>query len=283
VGHTIRRFRGAIRKALLLIAATIICFYILLPILTMASLSIRPASEMRMYKGLIRIPSQPTLENFVWIFQNTFFARNLLNTVIIGGTVALIGIFSTVFTAYSLARFRYRFLGPLAVFLLLLQMFPSVLMLIPLYLIWVRLKLINTYASLIFTYSTFIIPFCVWMLRAYFQGIPQELEEAAMVDGCSRTQAVFKIVLPAIAPGIIAVGLYSFVLAWQEFLFASVLITNNKMATVTSSIYMFAGSERTAWSPLASQSIMAIIPVAILFVYMQKFLIAGLTAGAVKG
>jgi ABC-type glycerol-3-phosphate transport system permease component len=162
-------------------------------------------------------------------------------------------------------------------------MFPNVLILIPIYLIWSKLHLVNTLSSLIFTYSTFILPFSVWMLRSYFQGIPQDLEEAAMVDGCTRLQAILRVILPAAAPGLVAVGLYSFVLCWQEFLFASVLIRDNRIATITPAIYMFVGHQRTEWGPLAAQCLMAVIPVAVLFVYLQKFLVSGLTAGAVKG
>ncbi|MCX6090678.1 MAG: carbohydrate ABC transporter permease, partial [Candidatus Atribacteria bacterium] len=246
-------------------------------------LSFRPPEEMRMYKALVKIPSHPTLANYKWVLTHSIFPRNLLNTILVGGIVALLGIFVTVFAAYSLSRFRYKALGPISVLFLALQMFPYVLLLIPIYLVWSKLKMTDTYIALILTYCTFVFPFCVWMLRSYFQGVPQDLEDSAMIDGCTRMQAIVKIILPVLSPGIIAVALFSFVLAWQEFLYASVLIRTNEMATVVSAIYMYAGTSRTEWSIIAAECMMAIVPVAILFVYLQKYLIAGLTAGAVKG
>ena len=277
------RKRKWLKEVLIIFAISLIAFYVLLPIAEMCSLSFRPPEEMRMYKALVKIPSHPTLANYKWVLTYSIFPRNLLNTILVGGIVALLGIFVTVFAAYSLSRFRYKALGPISVFFLALQMFPYVLLLIPIYLIWSKLKLTDTYIALILTYCTFVFPFCVWMLRSYFQGIPQDLEDAAMIDGCTRMQAIVKIILPILSPGIIAVALFSFVLAWQEFLYASVLIRTNEMATVVPAIYMYAGTSRTEWSIIAAECMMAIVPVAILFVYLQKYLIAGLTAGAVKG
>ncbi|QPM68143.1 carbohydrate ABC transporter permease [Atribacter laminatus] len=277
------RKRKWLRELLIIIAISLISFYILLPIAEMVSLSFRPPEEMRLYKGLVKIPENPTLSNYKWVFTYSIFPRNIFNTILVGGIVALVGIGITVFTAYSISRFKYKALGPISIFLLVLQMFPAVLLLIPIYLIWSRLQLTDSYIALVLTYCTFVIPFCVWMLKSYFQGIPQDLEEAAMIDGCTRMQAITKIILPVLSPGIIAVALFSFVLAWQEFLYASVLIRTNEMATVVPAIYMYAGTSRTEWSIIAAESVLAIIPVAILFVYLQKHLVAGLTAGAVKG
>lgn len=270
-------------KLLLFIGASLVAFYALLPIAEIVSLSLRPPEEMRLYKALVKIPENPTLSNFIWVFKNTLFPRNLLNTIIIGCAVASLGIFSTLSAAYSLTRFRYKGLSTISIFFLVLQMFPYVLLLIPIYLIMSNLGLADTYLAVILTYCTFIFPFCIWMLRSFFQSIPKDLEDAAMIDGCTRLQAIYKIIFPILSPGIVAVFLYSFVLAWQEFLYSSVLIRSNKMATVVPAIYMYTGQSRTEWSLVAADCVIAIIPVAIVFVFLQKYLVAGLTAGAVKG
>lgn len=278
-----KKIRQLFKLTGIYLALSIISFYILIPFFPLVSLSFSPIEELRMEKGIFNFPENPTLDSILYVFNETYFLRNLLNSVIVGISAAFFGIIATMLASYAMTRFNYRGIRELGIMYLLLQSFPRVLILVPMYLIWTRFGLLNTYTALILTYCTFIFPLSVWMLRSYFQGIPQELDEQAMVDGCSRGKAFLYVVLPNASPGIIAVGLYAFVMAWQEFLFASTIMRDNEMATVTSGIYMFVGHQRTDWSPLAVQCLFAVIPVAITFVFLQKYFVEGMTAGAIKG
>ncbi|MGQ9779575.1 MAG: carbohydrate ABC transporter permease, partial [Bacillota bacterium] len=187
------------------------------------------------------------------------------------------------FAAYGLARFKFRGRNFFSMGLLVTQMFPPVLLIIPIYLIMINLRLVNTYAALVITYCTFAVPFSTWMLYGYFETLPAELEEAALVDGCSRLGTLFRIIIPLAAPGIAAVALFSFILSWQEYMFALTLTRTAEMRTLPVGISMLVGFREVLWGQLMAGSVIVTVPVVVLFVYFQKYLIKGLTMGAIKG
>jgi ABC-type glycerol-3-phosphate transport system permease component len=252
------------------------------PFLWMLSTSIKPPEEI--FTQVPRwIPLRPTLDNFKNILFNTSFPRYFLNSVVVGFVTMLVALAVTVFAGYALSRFNFRGKNIFSMWLLVSQMFPPVLLIIPIFVFMLKLGLVNTYASLIITYATFALPFSTWMLKAYFDTVPIDLEEAAKVDGCNQVQALTKIILPLAAPGIVTVALFIFVLAWHEYMFALTLTSTTEMRTLPVGISLFLGEYRTLWGSLMAGSVVVTAPVVLFFVYLQRYIVQGLTLGAVKG
>ncbi|WP_232522740.1 carbohydrate ABC transporter permease [Peribacillus simplex] len=167
--------------------------------------------------------------------------------------------------------------------MLLSQMIPGVLLLIPLYILMQKLSLLNTYPSLILAYTTFMVPLCTFMMKGFFDSIPYEIEEAAEMDGCSRIGIIFRIILPVSIPSLVATALFAFVNAWNEFMFGYVFINDEGHRTLTPGITLFKGLYSTDWGSIMSASVLAVLPIVLMFVYLQKYLIEGMTSGSVKG
>ncbi|MCD6072537.1 MAG: hypothetical protein K0S42_3053, partial [Microvirga sp.] len=182
--------------------------------------------------------------------------------------------------AYALARFKFVGHRPVLMFLITTQMFPLVLLCIPYFRVFITLGLYDTLLSLIIVYLTFTLPFCILMLRSYFLNIPKDMEEAAMVDGCSRLGAIFRILIPISYPAFIGAGLYSFLLAWNEFLFAVVLIESWGNRVLTMAIYSLMAEFVTDWNTMMAFSVLASFPLVAAFIFLQKYMVQGMTAGA---
>lgn len=204
-----------------------------------------------------------------------------LFSVALGTTVIVI--FVALFSSYGYARIQFPGKKLFFNFLLLSQLFPLAAIIVPLYRIMSQAGLIDTFASLIIGYLAFSVPVGVWLLRGFFVGIPKELEEAAQIDGCSQLQAFWKIVVPLVRPGVGATAAYILFLTWQEFMFALTFITSQNKRTLPVGIFDFVGQYETNWGNLMAASVLICIPVFILFLFVQKQLVGGLTQGAVKG
>lgn len=228
-------------------------------------------------------PNEPTLNNYKTLFQETGFLQYFKNSVIVAVSTTIVTLFIAIFFSYGLSRFKFRgrilFLNSL----LVSQMFPLVLLIIPIFAIFIKLNLIDSYLSLIIAYCTFAIPFATLMMKSYFDGIPKDMEEAAFIDGCTPVSAIFRVVIPLAAPGIAAVGLFSFILSWQEFIFALTLTNSDHMRTLPVGISLMVGNREVLWGQLMAASTMVTAPVVIVFIYFQKYLISGMTMGGVKG
>jgi len=185
--------------------------------------------------------------------------------------------------AYALSRLKFTGAGLLTTFLLITYLLPGTLLFIPLYQTLSHLGLINSYGALIITYPTFLLPFATWVMLGYFRSIPIELEEAAMIDGASRLYVFWKITLPLAAPALLAVALFAFTNAWNEFLFAFVFITSESLRTLPIGLQSMVVGDILPWGELMAASLLTAIPVAVLFVFAQRFLAEGLTIGGVKG
>lgn len=207
------------------------------------------------------------------------FPKDLFS-VALGTTVIVI--FVALFSSYGYARIQFPGKKLFFNFLLLSQLFPLAAIIVPLYRIMSQAGLIDTFASLIIGYLAFSVPVGVWLLRGFFVGIPKELEEAAQIDGCSQLQAFWKIVVPLVRPGVGATAAYILFLTWQEFMFALTFITSQNKRTLPVGIFDFVGQYETNWGNLMAASVLICIPVFILFLFVQKQLVGGLTQGAVK-
>jgi multiple sugar transport system permease protein len=243
--------------------------------------SIKPHKELFSFT-FHYLPYSPTFENYIELFAKTSFADNMLNSFLVALATSFLSLAVSIMAAYAFSRFHFRGRIAIMVSFLTINMFPSVLLLIPLYSIMRMLGLLYTPLSLIFAYSTFTIPFAVWLLTGYLNDLSPSLEEAALIDGCNRKQAFFKIVLPLTIPGIIATGSYIFITAWNEFVFA-VMFTNQGSRTLPVALQAFVGQFDIQWGLLTAGGVITSIPVLILFMFIQKRLVEGLTSGAVKG
>ncbi len=231
------------------------------------------------------LPNPVTLQHYYWAFTNARFMRGLLNSFVVAGATALLAMTICAAAAYSLARYRYRFKKSIMTFFVSTQMLPRVLVAIPLFVIFTRLRLVDTYLGLVLGYATFAAPFAILMLRGFFAGFPVELEESAWIDGASRLQAFFRIVLPLIVPGIIATGLFAFVLAWNDLLFAMILARSASVVPAAVVLNNLAHSQfaGTNYGGLLAGGVILTLPAVIFFLSLQHHLIAGMTAGATKG
>jgi multiple sugar transport system permease protein len=260
----------------LLILAIIIIF---LPLAWMLTVSVRPNLEvMKMPPDWI--PQVFTLEGYAKIFSNPRYLLVFLNTTVVSLIVTAISLFLGAMAAYALARFRFAGQRTVLMFLITTQMFPLVLLCIPYFRIFITLGLYDTRTSLVIVYLTFTLPFCILMLRSYFMNIPRDIEEAAMVDGCTRLGAVFRTLVPMSYPAFIGAGLYTFLLAWNEFLFAVVLIESWENRVLTMAIYSLMAEFVTDWNAMMAFSVLASLPLVVAFIFLQRYMVQGMTAGA---
>ncbi|HUV06971.1 MAG TPA: carbohydrate ABC transporter permease [Spirochaetia bacterium] len=226
-------------------------------------------------------PAKPTTENYRDIFKEIDFAKNIADSLLIAFSTMIVGLSISVTASYSFSRFKFRGRSYLLIQFLVINMFPIVLLILPLFIIMRVLGLLDTHLSLIIAYSTFTIPFSVWMMTSFFNSIPKELDESALVDGCTRITAMTRVVVPIAMPGIAATGIYVFITAWNEFLYAAIL-TTSQVRTIPVALQTLIGEYIIAWGLLTAGGVISAIPVIVLFFFIQKQLISGMTAGAVK-
>ncbi|HTK08753.1 MAG TPA: carbohydrate ABC transporter permease [Ktedonobacteraceae bacterium] len=230
------------------------------------------------------IPVHPTLANFINLSDNTNFWGFFTNSIIVSGLGTIVSIFCAAAAGYALSRYhRLRFVGLYSRMLMLIQMFPLIMALIPLFIIFKDLGLINTYWSVILVYTVLNLPFATWMFEGFFDAIPRELEEAAFVDGSSRMKAITKIVLPLSGPGTAAVTIFTFLLCYNEYLIANIFLQDPGTMTIPVGIQTFVEQYSTDWGSLMAAASLASIPTLIFFLFVQKYMVQGVVAGAVKG
>ncbi|MEU4420299.1 ABC transporter permease subunit [Actinoplanes sp. NPDC024001] len=228
-------------------------------------------------------PTPWTLEQFGALFTNQPFGRWYLNTLLISGASTVVALLCAVLGGYALARLRFRGAQGFTVTVLLTYVMPGALLFIPLYQLLIRVRLTDSLWALVLTYPTFTLPFATWLLAGYFASIPADLEDAALVDGCSRVQAFGRVVLPLAKPGLLAVALFTLTNAWNEFLFAFVFVTKDEYKTLPVGMQSMIAGDVVPQGQLAAASLLVSLPVVIMYAFGQRFLTEGLTAGAVKG
>ena len=250
------------------------------PLFWMVTTAMKTNKEL--YEDFSYFPQRPTLENFVRVIVREKLLTNIRNSFSVAMITTLITVIVSALAAFSIVRYRYpgrEWIGRIILFKYLL---PSAMLFVPLYVIVTALGLGNTQQGLVLTYLTFTIPFCTWMLMGYFRGMPVELEEQAMVDGCTKIGAMLRVLLPLSAPGLVASAIFSFTLAWNEFLLALVITMDQSTMTVPIKLSMMVAGDQYIWGQLMAGAVLASIPVGILYFIGQRFVVQGLAAGAVK-
>lgn len=245
--------------------------------------SIGTSGAMRVQAGeAIRyFPEEITTENYQRLFDRMDFAENLVDSIIVATFAMIVGLTVSLTAGFSFSRFRFWGRRYLMLQFLIINMFPVVLLLVPLFVIMGWLGITDTHIALVVAYATWTIPFSTWMLTSFFNAIPKSLDEQAQVDGCRRFTAMVRIIFPIAMPGIAATAIYVFITSWNEFVFASVLSGRN-VETIPVALQTMVGQHRIAWQLLTAGGVVSAFPVIILFFFIQKQLISGLTAGALK-
>lgn len=271
------------RRTLFNVFAWTVILLIALPLVWMIITSIKPQTELFMIPPVF-FPEEVTFEHYRRLLTETPFLTYLRNSVILAGSTTVLVIVVATLGAHSLVRFSYPGRESLAGAVLFTYLLPSVVLVIPLYFLMAALGLVNTLLSLVIAYTTFALPYALWLLRSFMSAIPPDLEAAAMVDGASRFRAFIDVILPQAAPGIISTALFTAILAWNEYLFALVLINSDASRPLTTGVMnMLVTSFNIEWSLLMAASVMMSVPLLVVFVGLQKYLTRGFGAGAVKG
>ena len=259
----------------------------LYPVLWVLKMALTPSQSFSL--DPIPIPSELTLQNFIDVVSTTdseggwLFGRQLMNSLLVSGAAAGVGMALATTAGYAFSRWAFpgRELG-MGLFLVT-QMFPGVVMLIPLYILLDELGLLDSMAGLALVYASTSVPFCTWNLKGYFDTIPRDLEEAALMDGASRWVTFREVILPLARPALVVTGLFSFMTAWNEFILAATLMSDERAFTLPVVLQGYVGEYATEWGRFAAGAVLVSAPVMALFFALQKHLVEGLTAGSVKG
>ena len=275
--------RTKLQSLILNLVTWTLVLLIAFPLLWMIITSVKPQSE------LFRIPptwvpETVTFEHYWRLLTETPFLTYFRNSVVLATTTTIFVVSLGTLGAYSLVRFKFRGRETLATLVLFTYLLPSVVLIIPLYLMMVAIGLSNTLMSLILAHTTFALPYALWLLRSFMEGIPEDLESAALVDGASRLGAFRDIILPQLLPGVISTALFTFILSWNEYLYALVLVNSDSVAPLTTGVMsMLITAFNIEWSLLMAASVMMSLPLIIVFAFLQSYLTSGFGAGGVKG
>lgn len=260
-------------------AAMLFAFF---PIYWMLATSLRPNSEVFAFPPSL-LPKQWTLEHYRNFIQNPQLLRYLINSLLVATVTSLGSLIISTYAAYSFAKFRYTGRRALMFLILSAQMFPQALLLISLYLMFAELKLLDSYLALILSFTTFTLPLCTWMLKGYFDHIPNEMIEAAKVDGASQLQIIHLVLLPVVRPALVATGIFAFMRGWNDFIYALTLVGKAKQTLPPGLVLTYIGEFQSQWADMMAASLFVSLPLVIAFIIFQKQIVSGLTAGAVKG
>ena len=269
---------GSILRALLMAR---VALFTLFPLLVVIGTSLKTMGEVFQSPATL-VPSLFVWHNYIEVFTRIPMARHLLNSLFIALAAVFFNIVVATPAAYAMARIKFRGRGLFGISILVVQMFSPVIVLIPLFKMMKALQLLDTYTALIIVNTAITLPFSIWMLRGFFKSIPEELEDAAMIDGLSRTGMVFRIALPLTAPGLTTTAIFTFVSAWNEFIFALVLVSKREMQPITMALYAWEKNNVVEWNYLMATAVVATVPTVLLFLLVRKRLTAGLMEGAVK-
>lgn len=271
--------RKTLRKISFGLAIIVVGFVWVFPFLWMVVSSIKPSNIIIQPK--LYLVFRPTLEHFQYILVKQPFVRFTINSVIVAGSVTAITVFFGVTTAYAISRFGVGG-EPLKLWILLTRMLPSPVLLIPLFLIFRTLGLLNTLTALVMADITFLLSFVIWVMKGFFEDVPLELEDSALIDGCTRAQAFSKIIIPLVSPGIVSASILTFIFAWNEYLFALVFATATRVKTLPVAAGDFITGYAVNWGPVFAASTLIVVPVFLLVVFLHRYIVQGLTLGSFR-
>jgi len=274
-----------IKRVLKLCLLTIFVMGILFPIYWIFLVSAIPSKNLLSQTLAWLIPKGLTLEYYKSLLDTTNYERFYFNSIVVSTITTVLTLIIAALGGYSLGRLKFKGKKVIGRLILFTYVVPPVLLLIPLFQLIVKFHLQNNFVGLIISYMTFALPFCLWMLRGFFSSLPEGIEEAAMIDGTSVFGAFYRIVLPLTTPGLVASAMFTFMLCWNEFLFAMVFINDDVYRTIPVGVvsrFVTTTMVPSDWSKIMAASMMAAIPVYLLFIFLQKYLVQGLAAGSVK-
>jgi N,N'-diacetylchitobiose transport system permease protein len=274
--------RTTVRKVGWNALAVLVLVVMVFPVYWMVATAFKPGRDTLTYTPQF-FPAHPTLQNFTDAIHRAFFWDAVKNSLIVVGAVVAFSLVLAFLAALALAKFRFYGRKPFIVLILGVQMVPLTALIIPLYIMMSDVGQVNKLTGVIAMYLTFVLPFTVWTLRGFLLGVPRELEEAAMVDGSTRFGAFVRILLPLVAPGLVATSIFAFIQAWNEFIIAYVFLHSPEKQTLMVWLASFTSLKGTEWGPLMAGATLTSIPVIIFFVLVQRRIAFGLTAGAVRG
>ncbi|HIG75646.1 MAG TPA: sugar ABC transporter permease [Bacteroidetes bacterium] len=263
-------------------ALALFAFIAVYPVTRILTISLRPGDQL-LSRSLALIPDGATLDNYRVLLGETDFLRWLGNSLLVSLVVTITGVAMASTAGYALSRHRFRGRKAALSGILVTQMFPATMLLLPLYIVLIQLGLINSYIGIVVIYTATALPFCVWQMKGYYDTIPASLEEAARIDGATPWQAFYKVILPLAAPALVITALFSFMSAWNEYVVAAVVLQDTELFTLPVGLKGFQASMSTQWGLYAAGSLLVSIPVVVLFLVLSRYLISGLTLGAVKG
>lgn len=258
------------------------CMISAFPLLRIITVSLRPGDKL-FSTTLEIIPPNATIANYVEVFTKTGFFSWLFNSLVITVLTAGVGVCLAATAAYALSRYKFPMRGAILIFLMATQMIPIIVLLLPLYFMLKKLGMLDTYFGVIASYSVTTLPFCVWLLKGYFDTVPRSLEEAAQVDGLTEVGSFWRIVLPLSTPSLAIAMLYSVTQAWNEYIVARVVLQSSELYTWPLGIFELQGDFSARWGVFAAASVAVSLPVIGVFLYSSKWLLSGLTLGGVKG
>ncbi|MFP4020096.1 MAG: carbohydrate ABC transporter permease [Halanaerobium sp.] len=275
--------KSILNKIVFLLLLILVLTFVLMPFITMFSSSFKPNNEQTAFPPTIT-PDNPTISNYLGVLNPDVFPflQYFKNSLIVAFLSAGIGVAVSIFGSYSFARLEYTGRDVIKRGVLMIYMFGGVLLVIPLFQMITKLGLFDTRTSLIITYVVQTLPVSLYMLGNYFRTIPESIEEAAIIDGCSRLEVIYRIVLPLSAPAIVSVFIYAFMIAWNEYLFASVFINSASLRTLPLGLNQLFHTQHYIWGRMMAASVLTAVPVIILFLSIERFITGGLTFGGVK-
>jgi len=277
-----RRLYARLARALLYVGILGLAAQALLPLLWMLSTSLKPPREVLATPPTL-IPAAPTLENFARLLNQTAFVSYFLNSMTVAGLTVLLTMAVGSAGAYSLTRFAFPGRESIARLILCTYMFAPIMIVVPIYILARRAGIVDTHTALVLSYSSFCLPFSLWLLRAFFQSIPLDLEEAALVDGAGRLRALIYIVAPLALPGLIATSIFTFTLAWNDYIFTRILIISDELKTLPVGVQDLFSAAVVDWGLVMAAGMLITIPALAFFMAVQRHLIAGWGTGGLKG
>jgi arabinogalactan oligomer/maltooligosaccharide transport system permease protein len=271
--------KGKMGAHVILIIFTLFAIY---PVLQVFSISLRPGDRL-LSKSLAIIPAGASFQSYYQLFFEEPFLKWMLNSLIISFFVTIFGVALAATAGYAFSRYRFRGRSASLLGIITTQMFPVTMLLLPLFIMLIKIGLYDSYLGLIVAYSATALPFTIWQMKGYYDTIPYSLEEAAMMDGASPIYTFYRIILPLALPALAITALFSFMTAWSEYLVAAVLIQDRGLFTLPLGLKLFQSNMEVAWGLYSAGAVVVSIPVVVLFIFLSRWLISGLTLGSVKG